>query len=260
MRQIIINADDFGISHSVNEAIILCFNKKLIHRTTLMVNMPEADDAVQQADKCGYFDKVGLHLNLTEGMPLTKRIRKTELCSENGSFNRKSLTVQKNRFYFNRELKTAVYEEIEAQIRKYVEYDLPLRHIDSHEHIHTSISVLNILLPLASQYGFQSIRLARNIPVNEISVAKRAYKTLINDRIYRFNARNGKCTSIRRFGSLLDVEKELCRNGLDGIEMMVHPDIIASRLSDAKCEKSIVDWWENLSISEKNYYENIVNY
>ncbi len=260
MRQIIINADDFGISHSVNDAIILCFDKKLIHRTTLMVNMPGAEEAVHLAYEYNCFDKVGLHLNLTEGKPLTERIRHTELCDEDGMFNRKVLTVQKRRFYFNTEIKVAVNEEIEAQIKRFLEYDLPLRHIDSHEHIHNSISVLNILLPLANQYGFQSVRLARNIPVDEINISKKIYKTLINRRIYNFNVQNGKCTLIRKFGSLIDVEKECNRNEHDGIEMMVHPDMIDSKVGDAKCAKSVLAWWENLNLSEKVYYENIVNY
>lgn len=41
----IINADDFGYNQSVNRAIDECFKKKLINRTTIMVNMPYAEEA-----------------------------------------------------------------------------------------------------------------------------------------------------------------------------------------------------------------------
>ena len=52
-----------------------------------MVNMPYADEAVARAKNAGYGDKVGLHLNLTEGEPLTDSIKKYKsICDEFGSF------------------------------------------------------------------------------------------------------------------------------------------------------------------------------
>ena len=42
----IINADDFGYSKAVNMAIVDCFKNKTINRSTIMVNMPCADEAV----------------------------------------------------------------------------------------------------------------------------------------------------------------------------------------------------------------------
>ena len=77
--QIIINADDFGLSKDVNEAIDICIKKDYIQRTTLMVNMPQTLEAVKLAKDGGYLNKVGLHINLIEGIPLTPDIKKTEL-------------------------------------------------------------------------------------------------------------------------------------------------------------------------------------
>ena len=45
----IINADDFGYSESVNKAISDCFERGLINRTTIMVNMPHAEEATAMA-------------------------------------------------------------------------------------------------------------------------------------------------------------------------------------------------------------------
>ena len=44
----VINADDFGYSESVNKAISDCFEKGLINRTTIMVNMPQAEAKVRR--------------------------------------------------------------------------------------------------------------------------------------------------------------------------------------------------------------------
>ena len=71
----IVNADDFGLNQSVNRAIAESFRNGLCLNTTLIVNMPYADEAVEIAYKEGFSDRVGLHLNLTEGVPLTEPIR-----------------------------------------------------------------------------------------------------------------------------------------------------------------------------------------
>ena len=83
----IINADDFGYSESVNEAICQCFNRGLINRTTIMVNMPEAENAAEIAKNNGFFHRVGLHINLTEGRAMTEECRNSSLCDEKGCFN-----------------------------------------------------------------------------------------------------------------------------------------------------------------------------
>ena len=80
----ILNADDFGYSRSVNRAIADCFARGLINRTTIMVNMPFAEEAAQLAREGGFFDCVGLHINLTEGKALSAECAASELCDENG--------------------------------------------------------------------------------------------------------------------------------------------------------------------------------
>ena len=71
-----VNADDFGLSHEVNMAIVEAFKKGLINNTTIMVNMPGFEEAVRLAEKYGFFDRVGLHLNLFEGKHLTEDIKR----------------------------------------------------------------------------------------------------------------------------------------------------------------------------------------
>ena len=68
---LIVNADDFGRSESVNRAICEAFEKGRVNSTTLMANMPAAKEAYELAKKGGFADKVGIHLNITEGMPMS---------------------------------------------------------------------------------------------------------------------------------------------------------------------------------------------
>ena len=76
----IINADDFGYSAEVNEAVSECFRAGVINRATIMVNMPGAEEAARIARENGFFDRVGLHINLTEGKALTDECAASELC------------------------------------------------------------------------------------------------------------------------------------------------------------------------------------
>ena len=49
MKQLILNADDFGFTRGVNEAIIRAYQEGILTSTTLMANGPAFDDAVERA-------------------------------------------------------------------------------------------------------------------------------------------------------------------------------------------------------------------
>ena len=231
---ILINADDFGLSKETNDAISYSFEMGYIDRATLLVNMPDTDSAVEIAKEKGFFDKIGLHINLVEGSPLSSLIKDTSLCDSQGNFNG-SVMKGRNRFHLDSKTKKAVKEEIEFQMAKYKQYGFPLMHIDSHQHSHTNISILPIVLELAREKHFSSIRLSRNIPKEQIPFVKYIIKGIINRQILMFNAAQ-KMNQVTRFGSISDVETELekqINTDSIGIEMMVHPIMNNNELMDA---------------------------
>ncbi|MCR4589358.1 MAG: ChbG/HpnK family deacetylase [Lachnospiraceae bacterium] len=219
MIRAIINGDDFGISENVNEAVRECFEKRLITNTTLMVNMPYADEAVEIAEKCGFSEAVGLHLNLTSGYPLTEPIRReSRFCRKNGSFNAYFQKHLMSRLMLSRREERAVACEIEAQIRKYYSYGLPEKHLDSHHHVHTNAPVVNVLLPLLKRYSFRSVRLTRNLFL-KMNPLKRVYKSSYNRKLKR----SGLMTA-DYFGSYRDLSAmNGCIKDDVLLEVMVHP-------------------------------------
>lgn len=236
MENLIINADDFGLSDKVNTAIDICLKNNWIQRTTLMVNMPDTLKAVELSKSGNYIDKVGLHINLIEGVPLTLNIRKTSFCNNIGEFNGKFFKNLKNRFILSPFEKKAVEQEIEEQIKKFISLGFKPNHLDSHQHSHTNISIFFIILKLARKYDFHSIRLSRNIPVKEITGLKKIYKNFINKKIIKFNDRINKNYSKQFFGSKEDCEKENIINNSKykniSIEMMIHPTIKNGKIID----------------------------
>ena len=101
-QTIIVNADDFGSSIEANEGIAVSFQQQLIDRTTLMVNMPSASEAVKLASELGFTDRIGLHLNLTEGVPLTESIKDTILTDNSGNLTKNFIAVLRHGHKLNR--------------------------------------------------------------------------------------------------------------------------------------------------------------
>lgn len=158
-QKIIINADDFGCSSSVNHAIAQCFEKGLIHRTTIMTNTPYFDDAVRLADTCGFKRHVGLHLVLDEFTPLTDDIKNNPHFCNNGKFLKGWAGQMKNKIYLSHYDISCIKEEIEAQMQAYCDSGFTLMHIDSHHLVHTSSPIIiSIVSKLALEYGFKSMR------------------------------------------------------------------------------------------------------
>lgn len=218
MNNMIVNADDFGLSTSANLAIVDCFKKGIINRTILMVNGPCVEEAVKLARENKFEDKVGLHLNLTFGRPLSKNILNTELCKEDGTFSSELL---KPKFFFicHGRLKKYIREEVEAQINRFEELGFKPYHIDSHRHIHTRIPVFLTIKNVLLLRGFNSIRISRNIKENGFSLFSSLYKKILNDYIISkvFPVHSSYMCSLSDW---LAIGKEK-----KNIEVMVHPDV-----------------------------------
>lgn len=248
--RLLINADDFGISESVNHAIDYCFNNNIIQRTTILVNMDSSDSAVALSKEHGYADKVGLHLNLIEGTPLTELIKNTIFCT-NGVFNGQALRNQRNRFLLDKQVQNAVKCELRAQIEKYIGYGFTLYHIDSHEHTHTNPSIFKLLCPLIREYGFLSVRLSRNIPEDEITGLKSMYKNVFNKKVRKLNKYDqGSQWHVAYFGSQSDVEKILGDPNykIAKIEVETHPVFENDRLIDAISSLGIEEWISHIRV------------
>lgn len=222
--KIYINADDFGLDHDVNLGIVEAFKKGYVTSTTLMVNMPGCDEAVNLAKQNGFWDKVGLHLNLYEGKPLNPNIleykefanaESTELL---GDYRRSMV----QRFVLNRSVSAELKRELEAQIQKFVSYHPQCMHVDSHGHSHTNWSVWKQCKPLFLQYGFDSSRVSRNLYIVRRKRLKEYYKDIYNKDLLSTGMK--AADFFGNFTEMMQVLQE-APEMLEGrsIELMCHP-------------------------------------
>ena len=146
MKKVIINADDFGLSRSTNEGIVIAMTEGIVSSTTLMVNMPEARHAVELANKYN-IKNIGVHLNLTKGPTVLPRHEVPLLyLDDNKRFDvrKKPLTD---------EILMQIEQELEAQILKCYDFGIKPTHLDSHHHIHMLDGISDIVINLAKKYN-----------------------------------------------------------------------------------------------------------
>lgn len=143
--KLIINADDFGFSESINNGIIDAYNEGLISSTTIMINMPYAKDAILKWKENNSLG-LGIHINLTQGSPISNNVK--SLVDENGIFH-------KHRKIENGEVEVSyedAYREIKAQIDKLLSYEVKIDHLDYHHFIYLNPAIRKALIDLALEY------------------------------------------------------------------------------------------------------------
>ncbi len=235
--RIVINADDLGRTETINRAISDSFAQELISSASIMANMPAFEDARAIVAANSLNGRIGVHLNLTEGIPMTEAIRReTRFCDSSGRFKARG----RNTWYLRHSAGQAVEAECSAQIEAVLAAGIRPSHLDSHQHIHTQWAIAPILIRLARRYEIPAVRLSRNCGRSPGAV-KSAYKWAVNARIIRSGL-----APTRHFGNAADTASLVAFRG--PVEVMVHPDLdaggrIVDVLASGRTEgASLLEW------------------
>jgi predicted glycoside hydrolase/deacetylase ChbG (UPF0249 family) len=133
LKQLIVNADDFGFTHDVNAGIIEAHTRGILTATTLMANGSAFDDAVKLARQCPTLD-IGCHLVLVGGPGQPPTVGKLLLS------------------------RPKPYLELRGQIEKILDAGIKPTHLDTHKHTHLYPPVLAAVVRLAEEYGIKWVR------------------------------------------------------------------------------------------------------
>ena len=214
-NKLIINADDFGASASINAAIVESFRQGWITHASLMANLPAFDQACELIEQHGLQGRIGAHLNLSRGAPLTPAIRQVAwLCGPDGKF----LGQRRHRLWLAPAERWALTEELAAQIRACLTCGGTLTHLDMHHHYHYIWPICSILLRLAGQFHVPAIRIHRNFGV-AIGPASWIYTRVFNARL--------RLRHLARSDWFLHLDDVLALGApaQGSVEIMVHPDL-----------------------------------
>ncbi len=205
----IVNADDLGISLSVNKQIEDGIKQGVVSSTTLLVNAPAFEDGVRIA-KLYQHVSVGVHLNLIEFAPLTN----VDVFKEFGIVGCDGNFVEGAIFIANCSdelLRKAVFEEWDAQITKFEAAGLKPTHIDSHEHTHTIIPLMDVLCAVMDKHGIKHVR-RKMIPSIRLMLKGRNHSDTVHLDKSKAVARKKRNVLYRRFHVFVAKYNSICWN------------------------------------------------
>jgi predicted glycoside hydrolase/deacetylase ChbG (UPF0249 family) len=267
--RIVFHADDFGMNRAVTDGILRGFQHGLITATSLLANAPDAARALQDWERLQHVHsaghlpsramrreldepdapfELGIHLNLTQGRPLTRNYP-PELLDHAGCFagvGRLFASFRRRRPH----LEPLVFAELDAQIEFLRDHGQRPTHLNGHQYIELLPGLRPAVRELLVRHKIPALRVARECGL--------LHSTLLSDfrpsnwclaHVKRFYARRlhaearhwGVSTPHRFFGTShaarINLEVMRCflssAGGSALIEIGVHPATNSSKDSSA---------------------------
>ncbi len=156
MKELILNADDFGLTQGVNRGIIRAHRHGILTSATLMATGRAFDHAVEQARENPTLG-VGCHLVLTGGSAVAPHQQIPSLVDQNGRLPQ-SLTLLVANVTAGRVPPIEIETELRAQIEKIRRAGIEPTHLDTHKHTHVHPTIMNALGRVAQQTGITRVR------------------------------------------------------------------------------------------------------
>jgi len=148
MKRLVVNADDFGIAPGVNRGIVQALLAGVVTSTSCLVygDMPALPPELH--------GRVGIHLRLTDGKPLSDPTRIGSLIGSNGRFPASREAVRLMAVDSDE-----VRREWTAQIEMFLRSGFAPTHIDTHHHSHSLPGIAEVYADLASLYSVAALGL-----------------------------------------------------------------------------------------------------
>jgi predicted glycoside hydrolase/deacetylase ChbG (UPF0249 family) len=148
VKQLVVNADDFGFTRDVNAGIVEAHRDGILTATTLMANWGATsdtfDDAVRLARETPSLD-IGCHLVLVQAPGLPATIPQLVQAVALGRIR--------------------IYEELAKQVRRIVDAGLSPTHLDTHKHTHLLPPVLEAVARISEEFRIPWVRRPFDFPL-----------------------------------------------------------------------------------------------
>lgn len=154
-KQLVINADDFGLTPGVSRGIARAFDEGVLTSASLLTTGSGFETAVELARSRPGLG-VGLHLNLTDGRPVLPPESVRSLVDEQGLFvGYRAFTL---RLLSGRVSKDELRAELAAQAGRLTEAGLTPTHVDGHRHVHLLPVLFDLVADAALRLGVRYLR------------------------------------------------------------------------------------------------------
>jgi predicted glycoside hydrolase/deacetylase ChbG (UPF0249 family) len=261
IKNLIVNADDLAWAEGVNRGIGESHRNGIVTSATILANgaaFASAVELVKATPSLG----VGVHLNLSDGRPVSPPASVASLVNPRGEFAGGSEALLLRIARRNLRLKE-VEIEWEAQIQKVLGAGIHPTHLDGHKHVHMLPGMFEIALRLAKRNAIPAVRISHEgsslraaLSTGEKQNVPLVMKQGVQARVLKLLARDARALAetagiattdyfcgIAQTGELtVEGMKRLLQNLPEGTtEMMCHPGFMdrgleesATRLQDSR--------------------------
>ncbi len=171
MKELIVNADDFGLSSGANRAIIRAWQEGILTSTSLMAGGKAFDEAVDLARENPGL-QVGLHLTLVQGRAVASHRGFPSLVDHVAAISPTTRCMPACAISSSIPEKTARHGDRGAD-RDVLRHRLPLSAPGRPPNIHMHPTVFDILCTLMPKHGISSFRLSRERLSVDLSLSRR---------------------------------------------------------------------------------------
>ncbi len=209
-RTLIVNADDLGLSRSINLGILECFKNGIVNSASLMVTMPGFEDALSHIREHPTLS-VGLHVDLLRGEPLCGTPHPWHHWGR-GRW-RSSLRAKTAALFIDSTLRKTgwIERETRAQIERALRHGVTIRHLDSERNVHVFPPIFRLFARLAREYQIPRLRAINEdffysrgtTPCVQTGSFRRVMSTLLTRAAHlnrRYAARHGVGVNDHYFG------------------------------------------------------------
>ena len=236
ISRFVVTADDLGHGSAQTRAIVECLEREHVTHASLIVNLEGFDEACALVRGGRFEHRIGLHLNFTDGVPLTDPMKRSKRFCVDGRFRFPMLG--RGLAALPSEDRQTVQDEAAAQFARARRAGFQITHFDSHHHVHTVPSLASVLLPLAATLGVRRVRRYSNCK------PPRGWFRRVTDAVYGRQLGRMGFETTQYFGDLDDLEW-IVRHGrsIDGsVELMTHPTLSADgTIVDGIDKKKLTD-------------------
>lgn len=235
MKKLIVNADDFGLHESINNAIIEGHQSGCVSSTSIM----PAGRAFQHAAQLSSQNRllgVGVHLTLVGLEPLSEPEQVCSLIDGQGRFFKNYIHFLL-KYVQGKIRREEIRQEMALQIERVIAAGIPVTHLDSHQHLHIVPGIFEVVVELAKCYHIGAVRIpdeayffTGGYPFSLSRILGRTGLTLLSRLVRMKIARQGLAAPDHFFGMLSgghmseDYLLQIVEQLPEGVsEIMMHP-------------------------------------
>ena len=157
VKELIITADDYGMSTSVNTAIEECIVAGTVLSTSVMTTMLDCERASQLRQRFPGVS-VGIHWTLTQGRPVLEQAIIPSLINSHGRFISACSSDFRKRFLIGKISKEEIRKELIAQYWRFRELAGTPDYWNTHENLHVWPTLFQLITKVGKELGIGRMR------------------------------------------------------------------------------------------------------